>query len=331
MLQPKISLLVPIYNVEKYIERCVISLFEQTYDNIEYVFVNDCTRDDSVRVLEDVISRYPHRKQSIIIVSHEKNRGLAAARNTGLANSTGEFISHVDSDDYMEHNAVELLVNKQLSTDADIVTGLSVMHTHDRDVLLYPYSKDEEDVLLYMISENHCIWNRLIRKSLYEQHGISTMEGVNYSEDYWVLSRLAYYASSFSFVDEVIYHYDCTREGSYMAINRGGINKKMIDDIIFTDDKVIEFFKDKKPIYCETATRESAKFVERYLRIAAREGETAVFKKLLAKLNTFDQKYWPAIGWNNGIRRAMSQSYYSCKVMDFGMRVYYKIESYKYN
>ena len=76
----QVSILVPIFNVEKYIERCAISLFEQTYKEIEYIFVDDCSPDDSVKILEKIIERYPQRREHIRIIHHKKNRGLAAAR-----------------------------------------------------------------------------------------------------------------------------------------------------------------------------------------------------------------------------------------------------------
>ena len=107
---PLVSICVPIYGVEKYIERCAVTLFEQTYDNLEYIFVNDCTTDDSMAILEEVISRYPARSSAVRIIAHEKNRGLAAARNTTVENCTGEFILHVDSDDYIENNTLLLVV-----------------------------------------------------------------------------------------------------------------------------------------------------------------------------------------------------------------------------
>ena len=97
----KVSILVPIYGVERFIERCARSLFEQTYPNIEYVFVNDCTADRSVEILKELVEDYPGRKDAVKIISHEKNRGLAAARNTALENATGVFICHVDSDDWV--------------------------------------------------------------------------------------------------------------------------------------------------------------------------------------------------------------------------------------
>ena len=81
---PKVSILVPIYNVEKYIERCAVSLFEQTYENIEYVFVNDCTPDQSIKVLKHVLGRYPQRSSKTKVINHDRNRGVAASRNTAL-------------------------------------------------------------------------------------------------------------------------------------------------------------------------------------------------------------------------------------------------------
>ena len=112
--QPVVSILVPIYGVEKYIARCVESLFGQTYDNIDYVFVDDCTPDNSITVLKNVLSNYPNRKDSVRIIRHKKNQGLAVTRNTAVAVAKGEFLMHVDSDDWIELNTVELCVKKMI-------------------------------------------------------------------------------------------------------------------------------------------------------------------------------------------------------------------------
>ena len=85
----KVSICVPVYGGEKYIANCARSLFGQTYDNIEYVFVNDCTKDRSIEVVQQVAEEFPHRKSSLKIVNHEKNSGLAASRRTGVENATG--------------------------------------------------------------------------------------------------------------------------------------------------------------------------------------------------------------------------------------------------
>ena len=80
----KVSIIIPIYGVELFIERCAISLFEQTLDDIEYIFVDDCTMDKSVQILQGIIAKYPQRKDNVFIIRHEKNKGLASARKTGL-------------------------------------------------------------------------------------------------------------------------------------------------------------------------------------------------------------------------------------------------------
>ena len=94
----KISIIVPIYNVEQYIERCARSLFEQTYDDIEYVFVDDCSPDNSLNILYEVLNDYPHRISNVKIIRHIENKGLTAARNSGLEVATGDYIAHCDSD-----------------------------------------------------------------------------------------------------------------------------------------------------------------------------------------------------------------------------------------
>ena len=206
----KVSIIVPIYGVEKYIKNCLISLFEQTYNDIEYVFVNDCTPDNSVQILTDTIELYPNRKEQVKLINHEKNKGLGAARLTGFNASTGEFIMHVDSDDYIPKNAVEILVNKQKLSGADIVEGAYQKFIGDKTLFVeYPFNGSKEDrirriILQYNISNN--IWAKIIRKSLYTEHDIFNIEGIDAGEDYVVLPRLLYYAKVAS-VNDIVYYY----------------------------------------------------------------------------------------------------------------------------
>ena len=108
----KVSIIIPVYGVEKYIEKCARSLFEQTYSNIEYIFVNDKSKDDSIDILKKILTAYPDRKAQVRIVEHEKNKGLSQARETGIGYASGMYLMHVDSDDYIEPNMVELCVDK---------------------------------------------------------------------------------------------------------------------------------------------------------------------------------------------------------------------------
>lgn len=101
-----VSILVPIYNGEKYIERSARSFFEQSYTDLNYIFVNDCSTDKSVEILLRVLDDYPKRKPSVRIVNHSVNRGLAAVRNTAVNLCSSEFLIHADSDDWMERTCV---------------------------------------------------------------------------------------------------------------------------------------------------------------------------------------------------------------------------------
>nr|MCR4565954.1 glycosyltransferase family 2 protein [Bacteroidales bacterium] len=113
----KVSVVIPFYNVEAYIGRCAECLMKQTYPWIEYIFVNDGSPDASEQVLKGVLSRFPHREVRIV---KKENGGLPQARLTGLKEATGEYVLHVDSDDWMEENMVEKLLDAALQADADV-------------------------------------------------------------------------------------------------------------------------------------------------------------------------------------------------------------------
>lgn len=216
---PLVSLLVPVYGVERYIVRCAHSLFGQTYENIEYVIVDDCTPDNSINLLLDVLRKYPLRQNQVRIIQHEHNKGLGEARNTAIATATGEFIMHVDSDDYISKDCVRLCVEKQQSTNADIVSiGIVKKYsTKEITVNIPKYETSTElniAVLRHDIPNN--IWGRLIRKSLYIKNRIK-VEGVNMSEDINVLARLLYYANNIAFVNETFYFYECSNANSYTS------------------------------------------------------------------------------------------------------------------
>src|SRR5574344_2358361 len=109
---PKVSIIIPIYNVEKYIEKCARSLFEQTEEDLEFIFVNDCTRDCSMQILNEVIKDYPSRKNQIKIITNEINQGLPFTHQRGQKEATGEYIIHCDSDDWVDINMYRMLYEK---------------------------------------------------------------------------------------------------------------------------------------------------------------------------------------------------------------------------
>lgn len=212
-----VSVCVPVYRVEKYIERCAVSLFEQTVPCIEYVFVNDCTDDSSVQILHEVLRRYPGRRGDVRIISHSTNMGLAVARNTALENSSGEFIMCVDSDDYVERDAVERLLDTQRRHHSDIVFYNAVTHSaRGCSALDYPPDISREDLLYGILSRRYRphIWLFLVRREIYTVHNIRATAGINNGEDYLVTPRLLYHAGVVTQQDRELYHYDDTRPDS---------------------------------------------------------------------------------------------------------------------
>lgn len=119
--QPLVSICVPVYNVEQYIERCCHSLFGQSYNNIEYIFVDDCSPDESINIVRKTLLDYPQRINSVQIIKHKENKGLSGTRNSGVDASNGYFLLFVDSDDYIDSQTVELLVRQAMRDDSDVV------------------------------------------------------------------------------------------------------------------------------------------------------------------------------------------------------------------
>lgn len=283
---PIVSICVPIYNVENYIERCAVSLLRQTYGEIEYVFVNDCSPDKSVEVLRKVMEDYPEKKDYVKIINHEKNRGLAAARNTAVNHSEGDFILHVDSDDYLGIDAVGKLVNKQRETDADIVTGQAVQIEKDKSsVMQRPQFLYKDDFVKEMIvpSISHTIWGRLIRKSLYTDNGIEAKEGVNIGEDLQAMSKLAYFAQKVETIWDVVCYYDCTNDLSYMNQFDMASIRRLVQDTT-SMEIVRDFFVGKSDKFQNQAEGYLRDYYLKLLRYYGRSKMKEDFEKIQERL-----------------------------------------------
>jgi len=214
----KVSILVPIYGVEKYIEQCARSLFEQSYAAIEYIFVNDCTPDRSMEILKRVMEDYPRRKTDVLIIEHERNKGLGAARDTAFQAAHGEYMMHVDSDDILPRDAVRLLVAKAEETHADIIDGgFADWKNGEASATTLPDHIEKRKYLRWMLCQNiisNRIWGRLYRRQLLLEHHISSIEGIDYSEDYAVVPRAMFYARR-ACIDDIVYDYRTDNISSY--------------------------------------------------------------------------------------------------------------------
>lgn len=214
----KVSILVPVYGVEKDIRRCAESLMAQTYEDIEYIFVDDCTPDRSIEILQEVVERYPQRKAQVRIIHHEQNGGLSAARTTAINEATGEFIIHVDGDDWVDRRMVEILVKEQKATGADIVFSSFVMHAADHEEKIDKHFSGTAQELSLAIVRKEFMWNvwgSLQRLSIYREHNIHPEQGANMGEDYQVMPQITYFARSIAFVPEYLVYYNLDNDGSF--------------------------------------------------------------------------------------------------------------------
>ncbi len=214
---PIVSVVVPIYNREKIIEKCARSLFEQTLDDIEYVFVDDGSTDKSVEVLKRVLENYPKRKPWVKIICLPHNMGVAVARREGIENAFGQYIIHCDTDDWIDNNTYELLYSKAKEHNADIV-GCDIRHEYPNyhyDVH-QRYADTIEDniknLLLGLIFPSLC--TSLTRRRLIIDNRISFPEGLNVGEDLLFNMQLYINAKIITGIDKPLYHYTHTAASS---------------------------------------------------------------------------------------------------------------------
>lgn len=237
----KISVLVPVYGVEKYITDCAESLFAQTYKNVEYIFIDDCTPDDSIVLLEQCIDRHPERKAQVKILHHEQNRGIGATRLSGVAAATGEYLTFVDSDDYLPVNALEVLVEKMEESHADIVEGAFERKGCRHDGIYKPFHAGKS-IFLKMLLCQKCtgfLWGKLYRRKLFSDFGITFTRSIDFCEDYSVVPCL-FLCGKRAYTDKPVYVYRCDNENSYTHC----ISSKDIVSQAKANEKVRAFYAD---------------------------------------------------------------------------------------
>lgn len=241
----KVSVLIPVFRVEKYIEKCARHLFEQTYQNIEIIFVDDCTPDNSINILNKVIECYPEVIKKVKILSHDKNRGLAATRNTALEAANGEYIIFVDSDDYLEYDFIAKMLNAIYREDADMAV-CSVRHIwKNRSTIERPHIfSNTMDYTKSVIERNNIlnIWGKLYKRNLFEQSKIRFIEGLNFGEDYVVLARLVYSIKKIAYIDKPLYNYIHFNTESYTY----QLKHISVENLIMAESIISDYYKDKE-------------------------------------------------------------------------------------
>lgn len=204
-----VTILMPIYKVQQYLERTLDSIFTQTYPYLNYVFVNDCSPDSSLQVLVNTINRYGIKEGQYTIVNHNQNEGIAVSRTDCLAYATGEYVYFVDSDDWIEKETVEQMVLATQNGLIDIV-GCDYMKDYQSGEVTFHhevYAESSRENMYRCLNYDIAtvLWKLLIRRSLFDNFIITPH--VDIVEDYIISVKLYYYAKNFVALPRAFYHY----------------------------------------------------------------------------------------------------------------------------
>lgn len=225
--QFKVSIIVAVYNVEKYIHRCVDSLLCQTHHNIEVLLVDDGSIDGSAAICDEYAA-----KDSRVKVIHQKNGGVSSARQTGLEAASGEFVIHADPDDYVDADMIESLLTEALTTDADIVTCDFYMN----EQVMKQHYKGSAELLKKLISvETICVcWNSMVRRDFIVKHHVAfTPSWLCMSEDFLFICRLLVAGAKAVHLQRPFYHYWVNNVGS---LTNKKSEKKLLSIIAVIDE-----------------------------------------------------------------------------------------------
>ncbi len=211
--QPLVSVIVPVYGVEEYIGQCARSILAQTYPHLECIFVNDGTPDRSMEILADVVKEFPERN---VVVVNKENGGLPRARWSGLEVATGEYVMHVDSDDWLEPDAAARLVEEALRSDADLVycdfwKEYGHRHKLDHERTYTVQDKARWMKRLYDNGAYGYVWCKFARRSLYQDMFVPRF---NMHEDIVFSTQLIWRASRISQLSVPLIHYRRTNSSS---------------------------------------------------------------------------------------------------------------------
>lgn len=226
----KVSVIIPVYGVEKFIERCALSLFNQTMkEGIEFIFVDDCTPDNSITILNNVLEDYPDRKAQVKILRHERNKGLPQARRTGILEAQGQYLAHCDSDDWPEPSMYDKLYNEATKGNYDIV--------------YCDYFKSSDNNKTWIKQENKDklltgpVWNKIVRNSICKDNYI-IYPTANKAEDGALMIQYSYYAKDRGYINEPLYNYYCNENSMTRIMTEEVIVNKLYQEVENTDLRI---------------------------------------------------------------------------------------------
>lgn len=207
-LKYKVSVIIAVYKAENTIDRCARSLFGQTLEDVELIFVDDCSPDESIAKLRQTAKDYPHKQFKII--THRENQGVAAARTTGMKAAQGKYIIHCDPDDWMELTTLERSYEAAEKYNTDILTfGYREIKNDGTTEYMPSFEGSGLDALVKW-QFSFTLWNCLVRRKLISENDIYPFEGINSGEDTNVMMRAYALSQNVKSISDILYNYDRT-------------------------------------------------------------------------------------------------------------------------
>lgn len=278
----KVTVIIPVYKVEKFIERCTLSLLNQDLEDVEYIFINDASPDNSLRILEKIVENC-NRKKDIIISSNEKNIGVAKTRKKGMLMAKGEYVIQIDADDWVEDDMLSSLYKKAKEEQSDVaICNYFVSHLKKEYYIEEEYKKNInyniKNMLLGYIHPS--FWRTLIRRNYYIENNLIPSGDFNMGEDIEIMLRLFSLTSKVSYVPKGLYHYIQYNSSSLTK----SLDERAVNDAIIFIPKVVDFITNLKEDYTEEL-RSMMVFYKKVFILDKRH--THLFYKIYPEANKF--------------------------------------------
>ena len=287
MNECKLSIIVPVYGVEKDIDKCLNSLVKQSLKEIEVIVVNDGTKDNSQKIVDKYVKKYPDKIKSYI----KENGGQGSARNYGLKKASGEYIGYVDSDDFVEKDMYKKLYNKAKENNYDIVVcgNYNVSEDYQNkniDAFINNYNTDLENIFFGKMA----VWNKIYKRDILIKNKLEFKEKVWYEDLAFTLKAIMN-SNTFAFIDEPLYDY-LIREGSTMNNSNVQRNLEILDafnDILsyIQHNKKEEYFSKIEFLAIDHI------YISAIVRVLKAEADDKVKRETINKLIDYMNKKFP--------------------------------------
>lgn len=320
MERVKISVIIPVYNVEKYIRECVESVLNQTFKDIEIIAVNDGTKDNSIKIIEEYLS------DGRLKIINKENGGLSSARNEGMKVARGEYIYFIDSDDFIEKDVLEVLYKNLESEKLDIVFSNFSFYNdktkkEKKAKFTFPFEEKINKGYYFLYNgEEINVWNRLYRKEFLEKYNFKFIEGIIYEDQDFGFKTILL-AENIKYIENYGYKYRVGREGSIMSSQKKEKSLKSVQILkkelknFFSNIQLNEFqkirvyfkllsleFWEKELKNEKIIAEEIEKFEDSLEKIYQNNGFNSIEKKILKndirnliknkKINILKKIYW---------------------------------------